>query len=163
MSQVPFEDLPDDSRVWCFAAEQEPGARETAHLLDSMQRFVDQWTAHRQGLSAGVAWLHQRFLLVGLDERTVGASGCSIDALMGRLAELEREVGIRLTDASPVWYRDQDGRIQSVTREDFRNLAKSGSVGPETPVFDLTASSLDRVRSGGLERPASTSWHARLL
>jgi hypothetical protein len=163
MSQVSFEDLPDDSRVWCFAAKQEPAASEIAHLLDAMRRFVDQWTAHRQDLSAGVTWLHQRFLLVGLDERTVGASGCSIDALMGRLAELEREVGIRLTDASPVWYRDQDGRIQSVTREGFRNLAKSGSIGPETPVFDLTASSLGLVRSGGLERPASTSWHARLL
>ena len=163
MSQVPFDDLPDDARVWCFAAEREPGPRETARLLDSLQSFVDQWTAHRQDLSAGVTWLHQRFLLVGLDERTTGASGCSIDALMGRLGELERELGFRLTDASRVCYRDGNGRIQSVTRGDFRELAKSGSVGPETPVFDLTASSLDRVRSGGLERPASTSWHARLL
>jgi len=163
MSQVPFDDLPDDARVWCFAAEREPGPRETARLLDSLQSFVEQWTAHRQDLSAGVTWLHQRFLLVGLDERTTGASGCSIDALMGRLGELERELGFRLTDASRVCYRDGNGRIQSVTRRDFRELAKSGSVGPETPVFDLTASGLGPVRSGGLERPASTSWHARLL
>ena len=101
--------------------------------------------------------------LVGLDERTTGASGCSIDALMGRLGELEREFGFGLTDASPVWYRDGEGHIRSVTREDFRKLADSGTVGPETPVFDLTASSLGPIRSSGLERPASTSWHARLL
>ena len=163
MSQVSFDDLPDGARVWCFAAEPEPGPREIAHLLDSMQRFLDQWTAHRQALIAGVTLVHQRFLLVGLDERLSGASGCSIDALMGHLGELEREVGVRLTDASSVWYRDEAGRIQAVDREGFRKLAESGTVGPQTPVFDLTASTLGSVRAGEFERPASTSWHARLL
>lgn len=163
MSQVPFDALPDDAQVWCFAAEPEPGPRETAHLLDSMQRFVEQWTAHRQDLTAGVTWMHQRFLLVGLDQSRAGVSGCSIDALMGRLGDLERELGIRLTDASPVWYRDGEGRIRPVLREEFRKLAKTGAVGPDTPVFDLTASTLGPIRGGGLERPASTSWHARLL
>jgi hypothetical protein len=163
MSQVSFDDLPDEARVWCFAAEPEPGPGKSAHLLDSMQRFLDQWTAHRQALTAGVTWLHQRFLLVGLDERLSGASGCSIDALMGHLGELEREVGVRLTDASSVWYRDEAGRIQAVDREGFRKLADSGTVGPETPVFDLTASTVGSVRAGEFERPASMSWHARLL
>ena len=163
MSQVPFDALPDDAHVWCFATEPEPGPRETAHLLDSMQQFVEQWTAHRQHLTAGVTWMHQRFLLVGLDESRAGASGCSIDALMSRLADLERELGIRLTDASPVWYRDGERLIRSVMREEFRKLATTASVGPDTSVFDLTASTLGSIRSGGLERPASTSWHARLL
>jgi len=163
VSYVPFDALPDEARMWCFAAEPEPAPREAAHLLDSMQRFVEQWTAHRQDLAAGVTWVHQRFLLVGLDESGTGASGCSIDALMGHLGDLERELNIRLTDASPVWYRDEEDRIQRVMREDFRKLAKSGSVGPDTPVFDLTSSNIGPIRSGGLERPASTSWHARLL
>ena len=44
---------------------------------------------------------------------------------------LERELGVRLADAAPVWYRDSDGRIQSVDRVEFRKLAKSGTVGPE--------------------------------
>jgi len=62
-----------------------------------------------------------------------------------------------------VWYRDGESRIRSVMRGEFRQLAETGSVGPDTPVFDLTASTLGLIRSGGLERPASTSWHARLL
>lgn len=164
MSQVPFDALPDDARVWCFGAEPEPGPRETAHLLDSMQEFVERWTAHRQELNAGVTWLHQRFLLVGLDESRTGASGCSIDALMRHLTELERETGVGLTDASPVWFRDGEGRIRSVTRAEFREFARTGAVGGDTPVFDLTESVLGSIRAtGGLERPAAVSWHARLL
>ena len=74
LSQVPFDSLPDDARVWCFAAEPEPGPGETALLLDSMKQFIEQWTAHRHDLAAGLIWMHQRFLLVGLDEGHVDSA-----------------------------------------------------------------------------------------
>ena len=163
MTQVSFDALPVDGRVWAFAAEPEPGPRETARLLHAMQDFVRQWTAHREGLTGAVDWWHQRFLLVGLDESRAGASGCSIDALMNRLSELEQELGIRLTESAPVWYRDAEGRIRSVTRGEFRRLAGDGLVGPDTSVFDLTAVNVGEARMNRLERRASESWHARLL
>jgi len=163
MTRISFDALPDDARVWAFAAEPEPGPRETARLLHAMQDFVRQWTAHREDLTGAVDWWHQRFLLVGLDESRVGASGCSIDALMNRLTELEVELGIRLAESTPVWYRDEDDRIRSVTREEFRRLAREGRVGPETLVFDLTAGSVGQARRNRLERRASESWHSRLL
>ncbi len=163
MSRVPFDSLPGAARVWCFAAEPEPGPRETERLLDAMHAFVESWTAHREDLVAAVDWWHQRFLLVGLDETRVGASGCSIDALMGRLTSLERELGIRLSDSAPVWYRDADDRIQSVTRDEFRLLSSDGTVGPETRVFDLTVTEVGTARLNRLERRAAESWHARLL
>ncbi len=163
MSLVPFDSLPDDARVWCFAAEPAPDSRQVARLVDAMETFVGDWTAHRKDLMAGVAWRSHRVLVVGLDESRTGASGCSIDALMNRLAELESEIDIRLTDASSVWFRDRDGRIRSVSRDGFRRLAGAGSVGTDTPVFDLTVPDVGRIRAGELERPASESWHARLL
>ena len=163
MTQTAFDALPDDGRVWAFAAEPEPGPRATARLMHAMQDFVHQWTAHRADLTAAVDWWHHRFLVVGLDESRVGASGCSIDALMNRLAELEGELGVRLTESAPVWYRDAEDRIRSVTREEFRQLAGEGRVGPETSVFDLTAQNVGQARRNRLERRASESWHARLL
>jgi hypothetical protein len=163
MSHVPFDSLPDTARVWCFAAEPEPGPRETARLLDDMQAFVETWTAHRADLVAAVDWWHQRFLLVGLDESHTGASGCSIDALMARLASLEEELGIRLTDSARVWYRDTQGRIRSVAREEFRRMSSDGTVGPDTRVFDLTVTEAGSARENRLERRTAESWHARLL
>jgi hypothetical protein len=163
MSQVRFDSLPDSARVWCFAAEPEPGPRETARLLNAMQAFLEGWTAHRAELVAAFDWWHQRFLLVGLDESQVGASGCSIDALMGRLAALETELGIRLTDSAPVWYRDDEDQIRSVARDEFRRLSEKGLVGPDTRVFDLTMTDVGTARVNRLERRTAESWHARLL
>ncbi len=69
MSLVAFDSLPDSARVWCFAAEPEPGPGETARLLDAMRAFLEEWTAHRAELIAALDWWHGRFLLVGLDVR----------------------------------------------------------------------------------------------
>ncbi len=163
MSLVAFDSLPDSARVWCFAAEPEPGPGETARLLDAMRAFLEEWTAHRAELIAALDWWHGRFLLVGLDESQVGASGCSIDALMGRLTALESELGIRLTDSAPVWYRDAADRIRSVARNDFRQLSAEGVVGPDTRVFDITMTDVGTARANRLERRTAESWHARLL
>jgi hypothetical protein len=163
MSLVPLADLPDDARVWCFGADPEPGPDTAGRLLEEMRAFVSEWTAHRKALRAGVAWRSDRFLCVAVDESAAGASGCSIDALSDRLRELERELGVSLLDAAPVWYRDAAGTVRSVSRETFRALAARGEIGADTPAFDLTVATLGELRAGRLERPVRESWHARLL
>ncbi len=163
MSLVPFDSLPDDARLWCFGVEPKPAAPRAGHLVEALKVFVESWTAHRRDLVAAVDLWHDRFLLVALDEGAAGASGCSIDALMGLLRELERSLELHLTDTSPVWYRDAEGQIRSSDRETFRRLAAEGSIGPGTKVFDLTITDLGTARATRLERPASDSWHSRLL
>ncbi len=163
MSLVPLADLPDDARVWCFGADPTPGPERGGRLLEEMRAFVSEWTAHRKALRAGVGWWLDRFLCVAVDESAAGASGCSIDALSDRLRELERELGLSLLDATPVWFRDASGAIRSAPRETFRALAARGEVGAETPAFDLTVATLGELRAGRLERPVRESWHARLL
>lgn len=165
MSLVPLAELPDSARLWCFGADRRPGPEETARLLDATRRFVESWTAHQEELRAAIDWRAHRFLLVAVDERSTRASGCSIDELMRHLQRLEDELDLTLADSSRVWFRDEDreGTVRCVGRDEFRELARRGRVGPGTPVFDLSAHRLGEARGGGWEQPASTSWHARLL
>lgn len=165
MSLIAYHDLPDASRVWIFGTDRPPDAEESARLLDETRRFLEDWTAHRVDLEAGFDWMHHRFLHVAVDEGTTEASGCSIDALVGRLRELERELDLSLLDTSPVWYRDptSGGLVRSVDRDRFRELAREGAVDGETVVFDLTVDQLGAVHAGRWELPAAESWHATLL
>lgn len=163
MSRVPCDELPDEARTWIFGADRSPSPSEAARLVDTLGEFVDEWTAHRRELRAGVDWLHHRFLLVALDESRVGASGCSIDDLMRHVGEIARELDLELLDGSPVWFRDPEGRVRRVSRDAFRSLGRQGEVDRETPVFDLTVDRLGPVRDGRWIRPAGESWHASLL
>lgn len=160
-----LDEMPGSARLWIFGADRRPGPDATARILDRTRSFLEDWTAHEHELTAGLDWRRHRFLLVALDESRVPASGCSIDELMRHLAGLERETGVGLTDSSAVWFRDprDDGRIRSVDRQRFRELAREGTVGPRTTVFDLTVDSLEGLREGRWEGPARDAWHASLL
>lgn len=163
MTLVRFEALPDSARLWCFGADRDLTEIESDQVRESMTGFVEAWTAHDQKLAASIEWTAGRFLFVAADEDVEQASGCSIDTLIRHLQGLEAELTVNLTDGRLVWFRRADASVQSVTRQDFKVLAATGEVGPTTPVFNLSLTSIGDVRDGRFERPASESWHSRYL
>lgn len=163
MSLIPFDALSDEARLWCFGASRSLDATQTVRLFDSMRSFLAEWTAHRQDLLAGFAWMHERFLLVGVDEYGAGASGCSIDALSGHLRAVGGELDLDLLDSMPVWFRDVSGHIRTVSRAEFTDLSQGGEVSASTPVFDLTLTRLADLHAGRLETAAGNAWHRGLL
>ena len=99
MPRTTFDKLPPTARLWIFAADRELPAPEADRLLTAVDRFLEEWTAHRQHLMAARDWRHARFLLVGVDESTAGVSGCSIDALVREIKQLEQAMGVTLADS----------------------------------------------------------------
>jgi len=163
MSLVSFESLPDQARLWCFGTARRLDNRQMERLRDSMADFVSRWTAHRSDLRAGFTLLHGHFLLVAVDESAAGASGCSIDALMGRLRSLGTALDVDFLDSMPVWFRNPSGRIGTVSRAGFTDLGRSGDVSASTRVFDLTLTKMADLRAGRLEAAAGDTWHRGLL
>jgi hypothetical protein len=87
--------------------------------------FIDQWVAHGVPLSAARDVRHDQFILVGVNERAAGVSGCSIDALVRRMGQLQSALGVELINNAPVLFRSGD-RIERVPRERFAELAENG-------------------------------------
>ena len=44
---------------------------------DGVDAFLDQWNAHGSALTCAREWRDDRFLAIGVDQSTAGASGCS--------------------------------------------------------------------------------------
>ena len=163
MPAVPFDSLPDDARLWVFASADPLDADRTTRLLAEVDRFLDGWAAHGEPLRAGRDWRDDRFLAVGVDQSTAGASGCSIDGLFRRLQALEPALGTSLLGgASRVYWRDAEGQVAAAPRADAKAHAARGAWGPDSPVFDLGVTTAGDWRRR-FERPARDSWHAALL
>jgi len=160
MPVVSFEQLPPESRLWVFAADRGLSADERARLLEQVDAFLAQWKAHGHPLTVARDWRYDRFLLVGVDEMSAGASGCSIDAMVRTLGELEQALGVQLLDHGPVLFRRDDG-IARLPRPAFAELARAGGVSGDTVVFDNTLTRVAELRAGRWETPARESWHAR--
>ena len=162
MPRVSFDALPDDARVWVFGAANGLDNVASERLLGAVDDFLAQWNAHGSPLVCARDWRDERFLAIGVDQSTAGASGCSIDGLFRTLARLEPELGTTLLGGGRVYYRDSDGRVIATTRAMFDQLGREGQIGADTMVFDtsITLASAWRDR---FERPVRESWHAQLI
>ena len=162
MPMVPFEVLPDESRLWVFAVERTLVEVDQENFLSAVDRFLETWAAHGVPLTCGRDFRRGRFLLVAVDETSAPPSGCSIDAMVGVMKDQERRLGLRILDNTPVWFV-ADGEVQRISRPEFSRLAEEGAVGPDTVVFDNTVTRLKDVRAGRWEGPARESWHQRVF
>lgn len=162
MPRVDFATLPADARAWVFAADRPLTGDAAARLLAEVDRFLDGWAAHGQPLRAARDWRDDRFLAIAVDQREEHASGCSIDGLFRVLRALEPQLGASLLGGGRVLYRDRDGGIQLVDRDEFTARGARGDVDASTPVFDPTVATAGDWRAR-FERPARDSWHAYLL
>ena len=117
MPRVEFEQLPDDARVWIFAAERSLSGEEQTRVLAEVDRFLAEWSAHDMPLASGREVRYDRFLFVAVDQRRVGPSGCSIDALVRQMKALQQELGVELVNHAPVLFR-RSGSIERVDRDE---------------------------------------------
>ena len=162
MPIVPFETLPDESRLWVFGVERTLTKGEQEGLLDAVDSFLETWAAHGMPLTCGRDWRRERFLLVAVDQASVPPSGCSIDAMVGVLKDQERRLGVRVLDNTPVWFL-MNGDVQRMARPEFRRLIDEGAVSSDTVVFDNTVTRLRDAREGLWEGPARASWHQKVF
>ena len=162
MPRIEFDDLPDSARVWVYGADRGLDEKEESRLIQPVDEFLDRWTAHGVPLHTARRWDDGRFLTIAVDSTKEGASGCSIDGLYRALKALESSIGAHIVTSGLVYYCGTDGKIYSVTRDEFTNLATTGEITGDTEVFDLSVTSLNEWRSRFKSR-AADSWHAALM
>jgi hypothetical protein len=158
MPRVNFDEMPEDARLWIFAADRTLDDAERDRLLERVDAFLQEWKAHGAPLTAARDWRYGRFLFIGVDEAAAGVSGCSIDALVRDMRALEAEFHTTLVDNAPVMFRDGE-TIRRMARNEFAELATGGSVGRDTVVFNNALTTVGQVRAGEWEVPAERSWH----
>ncbi len=158
-----FAEFPDEARLWIFAADRPLSEAESQTLLETLLPFLKDWKAHGLPVQGQATVLHRRFLLLAGYVPDGAISGCSIDAATRAVEAAAQKVGITWVSPLVVFYRDAEGSVQHASRGQFRRLIAEGKVTAETPVFDLSLTTVGALRSGAFEKPASQSWHARVF
>jgi hypothetical protein len=157
MPVVPFENLPDASRVWIFGSDRTLTEEGTKTLLKGVDEHLTNWKAHGEPLTVGSQLRDDRFLVIAVDQSTAGATGCSIDGLFRVLQGLESRLGASLVGGGRVFYRDNQAAVQSTTRDQIPALVQSGAITKDTVVFDTSLTDLGAFRAG-FEKRAKESW-----
>ena len=160
MPIVKLSELSEAARIWIYGIERALSAEELVMLDENMSRFAIGWMSHDRPINNAWQVVHGRFLVIAVDEETIGISGCSIDSMVRSVQDIEVNMGLNLLGTGgQVFYRDSSGLIHCVDRLSFRELAKKGVVTQETIVFNNVIATLGEFRKGKWEVPMRKSWH----
>ena len=158
---VDFNVLPEESRVWIYQANRSFSDIEIEEISSKLDVFLKNWTAHGSDLQAGYKIVYKRFIVIGLNQQVSAASGCSIDASVHFIQQLEKEYQVDLLDKMNVSYK-QGEFVAYKTLTDFRKMAKDRAVSKNTIVFNNLVTTVAEFNENW-EVPASDSWHSRFI
>lgn len=158
---VEFKTLPETSKVWIYQANRSFSEREQKEISSKLDAFIENWTAHGSNLQASYEIKHKRFIILALNQHLNAASGCSIDASVHFIQQLEQDYNVDLLDKMNVSYK-QGEFIAYKTLTDFRKMAKQKAVSKNTIVFNNLVTNIAEYKENW-EVPAKDSWHNRFL
>ena len=158
---VDFNTLPEESRVWIYQANRSFTEEELKEITSKLDVFIENWTAHGSDLQAGYIIKYKRFIVIALNQSLNKATGCSIDASVHFIQQLEKDYNVDLMDKMNVSYK-QGEFIAHKTLSDFKKMAKEKAVSKNTIVFNNLVTNIAEFNENW-EVPASESWHSRFL
>lgn len=158
---VEFNTLPEYSKVWIYQSNRRFTEDELELVSTKTSEFLEQWAAHGTGLQAGFELKHERFIVIAVNQDAQSATGCSIDASVRFIQELEQEIGVELLDKMNVAFKQGDF-VNFKTLLDFKAMAKSGAIGKKTIVFNNLVTNISEYNDNW-EVPAGESWHSRFF
>ncbi len=108
-------------------------------MKEVLNAFVSEWASHGNQLFGAADVLHNRFVVIALDESKAGASGCSIDSSVRCVKHLGETFSIHFFDRLNVWI-EQSGAWKRVHFGSLRDY-------PDWNVFDPLIQDLDALRN----------------
>lgn len=158
---IPFENLPQESRIWIYQSSRKFSDEEVAEIEKDLMQFIENWSAHGTSLEASFTIKYNRFIIIGINQEFHPATGCSIDSSVGFIQNLEQKYSVDLLDKMNVAFK-QGEFITYKTLLEFKKLAKDKSVSENTIVFNNLVNTIEELNEGW-EIPASESWHSRFF
>lgn len=137
---IPFDTLDDGAKVWSYQADRILTDTEVQWINEQLDPFLKEWAAHGTKLRAYGEVKHNAHLLLAVDESAHHASGCSIDASVRFIKQLEKELQVSFFN-----------RLKMLTLSDgkfaYVNYAELAGLPAETIVFNNTISSMKEFRN----------------
>ncbi len=158
---VPFESLPEESKIWIYQSNRKFSDDEIAEIETALQVFLQNWAAHGTCLESSYQLKYNRFIVLAVNQEVQNATGCSIDASVEFIQSLEKKYSVDLLDKMNVTFKLGE-HIAHKPLIDFKKMVKDKAVTENTIVFNNLINTIEEFNDSW-EVPALDSWHSRFF
>lgn len=158
---TPFIQLPSHSRIWIYQTNRPLSSEEEKIISSVLSEFCSQWSAHGKPLTTSFKIELGHFLILSVDEKTAGASGCSIDGSVRVLKNLGQQLTIDFFDRSKVAFL-LEGEIRLFPLHELSTLFKSATLKASSTTFNNLVSDKETFEKAW-KTSAEKTWLTKYL
>jgi len=104
-----FKNLPPESKLWVFAADQSFSREQNETIYKNLTGFVNEWSTHGVKNDTEFYILYNRIVLIAASNADCGgASGCSIDSLNNFMKKLGNDLNLNFFNRMQILYLDTE-------------------------------------------------------
>ncbi len=158
---VEFNQLSETSKIWIYQANRELSNDEVALATSKLSNFIKNWQSHGKNLISSFKIKYNQFIIISVDADKTNSSGCSVDASVALIKEIEKELQIDLFDRLKITFKNGEN-INTVSLADFKKYIAKGKIDKNTIVFNNLVKTVSEFQEKW-EIPAKDSWHIKLF
>lgn len=158
---VPFESLPENSRIWIYQSNRKFNPAELLIISDALSTLTDQWKVHGIPLHSSFEIRFDQFIILAADENSTAASGCSIDDSVRMIKLLGEKLGVELFDRTRIAFKNEK-EIITIPLDELKRKYVEGVWNNQTLVINNLILKKGELSDGWLI-PAEVSWLKRYL
>ncbi len=158
---VDFNLIPEDSRIWVYQCSAEFSSSDIQIIEKKLSFFLSNWKAHDNELQTSFLLLHNRFLIIAVNEDYNSIGGCSIDYSLKLVKEISADIGKNLLDRLTVNYK-LGSSIKSINLKALKNAIKNGTISSETTIFNTIVNTKKELLNN-FEIKLGSSWLSKFV
>lgn len=147
--------------IWIFQLKSRLSAEQEIALRTRLTEQLEGWQAHKQKVHYRFELKYGHFIVI---EALSPVSGCGIDSMMQMIQNISHEFEFEICDSGEIFFKSnfsQDFELKSVHFQQLDKAFASGSLKPDTIVFDHQAAY--RGDWGKWENELANTWLKRFL
>ncbi|MCC5931963.1 MAG: hypothetical protein JJU28_22150 [Cyclobacteriaceae bacterium] len=156
-----FDQLHFNSKIWIYQSDRKLSDNEVMDLSAEIIAFLESWKAHGNDLKASFKILFEHFMVIGVDERHNSTSGCSIDASVHFIKQMEGKYKVSFFDRSKIAFLI-NGKTCLEDLSKIKEKVNSGVIHAETMTFINLIDRKEFLDSQWLV-PAASTWMKRFF
>ena len=151
----------DDSRVWIYQSSRLFRLSEALEVEELLGKFTAEWRSHGAEVDAYGNLFFGQFIILMVDERKAGISGCSTDASVRFIKELGGKFSVDFFNRTHLAFVVKDA-VQVLPMNQLSYAVQNGFITRDTLYFNNLVQTKKELEKGWII-PVKDSWLANRL
>ncbi|MDA9325547.1 hypothetical protein N9Q36_02390 [Flavobacteriales bacterium] len=154
---IDFKNISDNSRLWIYGSAKVLTSDIQISISKKIISFLNSWVHHGNSLTCSFTILHERFIVIALDEDINQTGGCSMDGLQKLILKIDEDFCLDLYNRLNVFINAKN----KITCINSNMLKTNYDITEDSLFFDLNISKKKDLSSWLI--PIKKGWCKRFL